>query len=109
MPRFRIFKTHTYDKDYGRLDRSEQLRIDNIIETMFEKGDITGKPLTVPFLREKKLDGKRLIYLVYNNLSIILLVAISNKKTQQATINEILSNLEDYEDYIVSKLRENTS
>ncbi len=103
---FRIFKTTTYDEDYNKLDNSEKARVNALIESLFEYGDVTGKPLGLRFFREKKFGGKRLFYLVYKNFSSILIVAISDKKAQPATINEILLNLEEYEQYIITKLKE---
>ena len=67
---------------------------------------MTGKPLGVPFFREKKFGGKRLLYLVYHSVSAILLVAITDKKAQEATITEILLHLDEYKAHILAKLRE---
>ena len=106
MVRFRIFKTLTYDEDYEELDKSEKMKVDNLIEELFENGDKVGKPLGTHFFREKKFSGKRVLYLVYDKLSSILLVAITDKKTQQATINEILVNLDVYKEYVLSKIKE---
>jgi len=106
MVKFRIFKTATYDEDYKSLDNSERLRVDKIINNLFETGDTTGKPLGFPFFREKKFNGERVLYLVYNSLSVILLLAIADKKTQQATINEILLHLDEYKEYVIIRLRD---
>lgn len=103
---FRIFKTTTYDEDYEMLDKSEQLRVDALVDDLFEHGDVTGKPLGVSFFREKKFGGKRLLYLVYLPFGVILLVTITDKKAQQATINEILLHLDEYKEYVVMRLRE---
>ena len=108
MVEFRIFKTETYDEDYKKLDHSEKLRVDDIIDVLFDTGDVTGKPLGFSFLREKKFRNKRIIYLIYKQFSVILLLAIANKKTQQATINEILLHLDEYMDYVIKKLEEFT-
>ena len=106
MVRFRVFKTATYDEDYAGLDNAERLRVDSLVEQLFDQGDVTGKPLGVPFFREKKFGGKRLLYLVYHSVSAILLVAITDKKAQEATITEILLHLDEYKAYILAKLRE---
>lgn len=108
MSMFRIFKTATFDEEYATLDGSERSRVDNLIEDLFENGDLTGKPLQVPFFREKKFGGKRVLYLVYKQFSSILIVGITDKKEQQATINEVLVHLDQYEQYVVSKLKEIT-
>lgn len=106
--KFRVFPTEVFDDDYEKLDHSEQLRVDKIVKSLFEKGDVTGKPLGMSFFREKKFDGKRVLYLVYESLGAILLVAIVDKKLQQATINEIILNLSYYQDQIINKLSEAT-
>lgn len=106
MVNFRIFKTATYDEDYAKLDHSEQLRVDALVDSLFQHGAATGRPLTVPFFREKKFGGKRILYLVYASLFTILLVTITDKKAQQATINEILLHLDEYKSYITEKLKE---
>ncbi|MBI2575541.1 hypothetical protein HYV82_06675 [Candidatus Woesearchaeota archaeon] len=104
----RIFKTASYDEDYKRLDYSEKLRVDSIVKGLFDAGYVTGKPLGLPFFREKKFGGKRVLYLVYKPKSAILLLAIIDKKMQQATINAILLRLEEYERHVSEKLREAT-
>jgi len=81
MNKYRIFKTEEFDKDYAKLDKSEQKRVDRILGQLLEKGSDVGKPLAgLSFFREKKFNGKRLYYLVYSNVFIILALAISDKK-----------------------------
>ncbi|HLC86087.1 MAG TPA: hypothetical protein VJG30_02290 [Candidatus Nanoarchaeia archaeon] len=88
------------------MDNSEQIRINKIINRLGEQGDNIGKPLSgLDYFREKYLNSKRIYFLVYNELSVILVVGISDKKTQQATINEIIRNLEDYKHYVLKNLR----
>ena len=55
-----------------------------------------GDPLGYPFLRERRVREKRLYYLIYNDLQLVLLVAISGKKDQQATIDRIKEQLDEY-------------
>jgi hypothetical protein len=70
-----------------------------------EKGDSIGKLLGRKYFREKKFGGKRLYFLVYKKFMVILGVGISNKKTQQNTIDKILSEIRNYEKFIIEKLR----
>ncbi|NOZ58153.1 MAG: hypothetical protein GXO66_01025 [Euryarchaeota archaeon] len=106
MSGFRIFKTEEFDKDYAKLDKSEQKRVDKILRQLMERGDKVGKPLAgLSFFREKKFNGKRLYYLVYRDILVVLILAISDKKAQQATINQILINLAEYQQYIFETLR----
>ena len=55
-----------------------------------------GKPLHSTFLREKKFDGKRAYFLVYEEFNAILFAATSDKKAQQETINQIKADLPKY-------------
>ena len=103
---FRIFTTHEFDKDFEKLDNSEQIRIRKIISQLKEQGELVGKPLAgLSFFREKKFNGKRLFFLVYKNYSVVLILAISDKKAQHATINRILLDISEYQQYIYSTLK----
>lgn len=51
------------------------------------------------FLREKKLKDKRIYFLIYKEICIVLLVSASDKKTQQETINEIKLYLDEYKEF----------
>ena len=97
---YRIFTTDEFEKDLHKLDNSEQLRVRKILKQLKEQGGNVGKILGPSSFREKKFDGKRLYYLIYENFLVILVLAISDKKTQQATINMILAKIADYYKYI---------
>lgn len=45
-------------------------------------------------------------FLVYKDFMVILAVAISDKKTQQETIDAIVAELRNYKDIIEKKIRE---
>ena len=107
---FKVLKTKEFDYNYNKLDNSEKKRADKIRNQLSKNGDSIGKPLSgLKFFREKKFNGKRIYYLVYKEFNCIFVIAISNKKTQQATINQILLNLNNYKNYIVSLLKNNGS
>ncbi len=98
---YRIFKTAEFDSDYAGLQKPDRLRVDKFLAQLREKGGAVGKPLSgLPFFREKKFDGNRLYYLVYETHFVVLAVAISDKKAQQATINQILRELDAYKNYV---------
>lgn len=106
MSMFRVFTTEEFDRDYGRLEGSEQKRVDKILEQLIERGEEVGRPLAgLSFFREKKFGGKRLYFLVYREALIVLAIAISDKKAQQATINKILKELVNYQYYVLETLR----
>lgn len=53
------------------------------------KNPFVGKQLSYKFLREKRIKDKRIYYLVYEDIVLVLLIAVSKKKDQQMTINHI--------------------
>ena len=103
---FRVFTTKEFDDNFNSLDESQKKRVRKILNQIREQGENVGKPLKVNYFREKKFDEKRLYFLSYKDSLIILALAISDKKTQQETINEILSNIENYKEFISRKLKE---
>lgn len=102
---FRIFTTKEFDEDFDNLDGSEKIRVEKFLNQLEEKGADVGKPLSMPFFREKRFDGKRVYFLFYENFATILMVAISNKKAQQSTINRILEDLNEYKEHVIHLLR----
>lgn len=55
-----------------------------------------GDLIAYRFLREKRIREKRIYYLVYEDLKLVLLVATSGKKNQQATIDHIKRHLDEF-------------
>ena len=101
---YKIFTTDEFEKDYSKLSPIEQSRVKKIFRQLKESGSDIGKPLSrLSFFREKKFDGKRLYFLIYKNIFIILALGISNKKAQQSTINRILIDLAQYQEYVYKK------
>ena len=49
--------------------------------------------MQIRVLREKRLDGKRIYYLIFDDLKAVLMVAVSNKKAQQKVIDYIIENI----------------
>ncbi len=96
---FRIFRSDWYDKKLNKLDKTEQDRVSKF-EQELKLQPYSGKPLSYKFLREKKFNGKRMIFLVYEEHNIIFLVTITNKKAQQHEIDLIKANLEVYKQTI---------
>ncbi len=96
---FRVFKSPGFEKKASKiLTRSELLELEKLIEKM-KLGIITGKTITYDFPKEKKIGGKKIYFLVYANIKIVLLVSASNKKYQQETIDEIKLLLPEFKKY----------
>ena len=105
MTRYKVLKTREFDKDYEKLDFQDKARVEKILYQIAERGSEIGKPLAgLEFFREKKFNGNRMYFLVYNTQKVVLAAALSDKKAQQATINEIIRNLALYQKYIQDSL-----
>lgn len=94
---FRVFRSEWYDKKFNKLDKPEQERI-LIFEQELKTDPYSGKPLGYKFFREKKFDGKRLLFLVYDEHKTLFLVIITDKKAQQHEIDLIKANLDVYKE-----------
>ncbi|MBI2136812.1 hypothetical protein HYU06_07100 [Candidatus Woesearchaeota archaeon] len=96
---YRVFRSEWYEKKLSKLDRAEQERVFKF-EQQLKIEPYSGKPLGYNFFREKKFDGKRIIFLVYDEHSAVFLVTITDKKAQQNEIDLIKINLDIYKDTI---------
>ncbi len=101
---YRVYRTETFDRRVKKLPKKEQAQITRI-ENQLKTNPFVGKPLGYRFFREKKIEGKRIYYLVYEDMVIVLLVGLSDKKTQQATINKIKNKLPEYYNAIKEALQ----
>ena len=70
------------------LPKDYQEQIKKIIRQLKETHNV-GKPLGYPFFREKKIGKYGVYFLVYEDIDTVLLITISDKKTQQGTIDNI--------------------
>ena len=99
---FEIFFTETANKKLNKILNKvqlEEIKIFCVKHLRFHPHKV-GDPLSYSFLREKKISGKRLYYLVYVDLNIVLIVDISNKKQQKETIHKIKNLLSEYKVYV---------
>jgi putative component of toxin-antitoxin plasmid stabilization module len=92
---YKVYQTLEFKKLYSKLPLAEQRMVDNIIRRLAENPN-QGKCLGVHNIREKKIGGRRVYYIVYESYLIVLMVAISDKKTQQGTIELIRDLLPEY-------------
>ena len=92
---FKVIGTYMYLKEISKLSKVEIGAAEKIPKQIAEN-PFVGKQLRYPFLREKRIKEKRVYYLVYEDLNLVLLVAASGKKDQQDTINHIISQFNEY-------------
>jgi len=94
---FRVIATETYLNEIEKLPKDYQDIAEKIPKKLAEN-PLLWSPLGYPFLREKRIKEKRIYYLVYPDLQLVLLVAMSGKKDQQVTIEHIKNHLEAYKE-----------
>lgn len=94
---FRVFRSEWYETKLVKLSTSEQNRVKKF-KQLLKENPYVGKPLGYKFFREKKFDGKRLLFLVYDKEKVIFLVTITSKKAQQHEIDLIKANLDVYQE-----------
>ena len=82
-----------------KLSSEEQIRIQKIF-LQLRDNPYVGDQLRYRCLREKRLEEKRIYYLVYDDLMAVLIVAIGDKKTQQETIDYIINYIDQYKTYL---------
>ena len=100
MP-YGIYETDTFSKLYEAMERIEREWLNKIKLQLIENPQ-AGKQLKFEWFREKKFGDKRLYYLIYKDISKILLVSFGSKKDQQKIINHIIENKQRYKRIIES-------
>jgi len=103
---YTVLRTEPFDKLAAKMLSCEELRVlEEFARTRLVENPFTGKPLGRDFVREKKIGGKRVYFIVYDLPRIVLLVAVSDKKTQRTVIAGILGALESYSLFIDEVIR----
>lgn len=95
---FNVIGTETYLQEIAKWPKDYQ-DIAEKIPLQLRENPFAGNPLGYPFLREKRVREKRVYYLVYEDLHLVLLIATSRKKDQQATINHLKRDLDLFRAY----------
>ena len=95
---YAVYETSSFQEEVKNLSASDQEIIHNICLKL-GGNPYVGDPIRYKFFREKRINEKRIYYLVYDDLKIVLLVAIGGKKAQQETIDKIVTYFEEYRNY----------
>ncbi len=97
MP-YAVYALNVFDKEMSKLSSDYRQKIEKIF-LQLKENPYVGDVIRYKFFREKRIKEKRIYYLVYDDLKMVLLVAISGKKTQKETINKIVSYFKEYRNY----------
>ena len=90
-----VYETEPFSELYSALEKKEQEWIEKI-KTPLSENLNAGKPLRYYWFREKKLDNKRLYFLINEKTKKAILLAFGPKKEQQKIIEHIILNKERY-------------
>ena len=99
------YKTKRFDKETTKMSNEEMKRVDRIIDQL-KINPYVGDQLQIKILREKRLNGKRVYYLIFEDLKSVLMIAISNKKAQQKVINFIIENIGTFRGYLKDLIKD---
>ncbi len=103
---YNVYTIETFDRKLRKLSKAEQHKIQKIF-LQLKENPYVGDQLRIKILREKRLKEKRLYYLVFDDLNTVLVVGISDKKTQQKTIDYIIKYVDEYRNYLRELLNRN--
>jgi len=102
---YTVYTTENFEREMKKLSGENNERIRKLF-LQIKDNPYVGDQLRYKFLREKRLNEKRIYYLVYDELLAVLIVAISGKKEQKETIDHIVQYLEQYKEYLKERIME---
>lgn len=104
---YRLLQSPVYESDFIELEPADQSRVRSFYDQLENNPLLVGKPLGgMIFFREKKFEGRRLYYLVYEEWKAVLLVGVSNKKDQSDTITKIKLALPQFKAYMANQMKQ---
>ena len=92
---YRVIGTDTYLGEISKWTKTYR-EIAEKIPTKLAQNPYLGDQLGYRFFRERRIREKRVYYLVYDDLKLVLLIATSDKKDQQSKINYIKHHFYDF-------------
>jgi len=90
-----------------KLSINNQNRFNNLIKQL-EINPYVGDSLQIRIIIEKRFNGRRIFYIIFDDLKAVLIVALGDKKSQQKIIDFIITNLNEYRK-LLKKILENDS
>ena len=102
---YSVYTTESFEEETAKLSDSDKEIIKKIF-LQLKENPYVGDQIRYKFFREKRIREKRVYYIVYDDLSAVLIVAFGGKKEQQETIDEIVKYLPEFKKYMKELLRE---
>ena len=94
-----VYGTNTFEKEFDKLGKDYKNSIKKIF-LQLKENPYVGDSIKYKFFREKRVKEKRIYYIVYDEFSSILVVAVGGKKEQQNTIDEIIKLIPEFKIYM---------
>ncbi len=95
---YAVYVLNVFDKEMNKLPEFDKEIIQKIL-LQLKENPYVGDQIRYKFFREKRVKEKRIYYLVYDDLKIVLMVAIGGKKAQEETIDKIVRYFKEYRKY----------
>ena len=95
---YAVYTLEVFEKEKNKLSEFDKSIIENIYSQLKENPYV-GDQIRYKFFREKRIREKRIYFLVYDDLQIVLIVAMGGKKAQEKTIDEIVKYFNEYRKY----------
>ena len=96
---YAVYGTETFEKEFEKLEKDYQDSIKKIL-LQLKENPYVGDTIRYKFFREKRIKEKRIYYIIYEEFSSVLIVAVGGKKAQQNTIDEIIKLLPEFKVYM---------
>ena len=101
---YAVYITESFEKEIDKLPESDKEIIKRIF-LQLKKNPYVGDAIKYKFFREKRIREKRIYYIIYDDLSAVLVVAFGNKKAQQKTIDKIIKYLPEFRKHAETLLK----
>ena len=101
---YAVYTTNSFEKEVEKISETDKEIIKKIF-LQLKENPYVGDSIRYRFFREKRVREKRIYYLVYDDLSAVLVVAFGGKKAQQETIEEIIKYLPEFREYLRNLLK----
>lgn len=98
---YKVFVTKLYEiQAKKRLNKKEYETAERIFENILKyRAETFGDRIKYNFFREFRINGKRVYFLIYKDIAIVLVIGVSKKKDQQEVINSIFNRLKDFKNF----------
>lgn len=101
---YSVYTTENFEEEIAKLSDSDKAIIKKIF-LQLKENPYVGDQIRYKFFREKRVREKRIYYLIYDDLSVVLVVAFGGKKEQKDTIDKVVKYLPEFKKYIRDLLR----